>query len=229
MQSNERLEQEITIPSGRVLLSGTLSRPAMAQAAILFISGSSSSRYSHSNRQLADLFSRAGYATLLFELLTEEEEAIDAKTGKLRFNIRLLSDRVLAASARLITYDDTRLLRLAYFASSIGTAAALQASIELPRAVQALVSQGGRPDFAAKVLAQVTVPTLFIVGEQDKSVLDVNTQALSQLNCSKQLEVVPGATHRFEEPGALDMVASLTLDWLDRFIEWPGRKQSSAS
>jgi len=183
---------------------------------VLFAHGSGSSRLSPRNRHVARVLNEAALATLLVDLLTPEEEAIDARKAHLRFDIGLLAERLVAATDWLTAHPDTRDLRVGYFGASTGAAAALVAAAARSGAVGAVVSRGGRPDLAGRVLALVRAPTLLIVGGRDLQVLELNREAFAQLTCDKRLEIVPGATHLFEEPGALHEVARLAANW---FVE----------
>jgi putative phosphoribosyl transferase len=185
---------------------------------VLFAHGSGSSRYSPRNRHVAEMVNEAGLATLLIDLLTSEEEIIDMQTAFLRFNISLLAQRVVAVTDWFLQYPYTQNLRLGYFGASTGAAAALVAAAERPKVVGAVVSRGGRPDLAGPALARVQAPTLLIVGGNDFEVIDLNRAAFAQLRCEKQLVIVPGATHLFEEPGTLDEVARLARDWFERHL-----------
>jgi pimeloyl-ACP methyl ester carboxylesterase len=167
---------------------------------------------------VAQLLNQANLATLLIDLLTVEEEVIDSQTAHLRFNIGLLARRLVGATDWLVEYPDARHLRIGYFGASTGAAAALVAAAERPNLVGAVVSRGGRPDLAGSALAHVQAPTLLIVGGNDFSVIPLNQEALAQLRCEKQLVIVPGATHLFEETGALDQVALLARDWFRRYL-----------
>jgi pimeloyl-ACP methyl ester carboxylesterase len=167
---------------------------------------------------VARLLNEAKLATLLIDLLTPTEEAIDARTAHLRFDIGLLAERLVGATDWLARYSDTQHLRIGYFGASTGAAAALVAAAERPEQVGAVVSRGGRPDLAGGALAYVRVPTLLIVGGHDVEVIQLNRAALAQLRCEKQLVIVPGATHLFEEPGVLDEVARLARDWFHRHL-----------
>jgi pimeloyl-ACP methyl ester carboxylesterase len=201
-----------------VTLEGDLSLPEGAQAIALFAHGSGSSRHSSRNRHVARLLNDAKLATLLIDLLTPEEEAIDARTAHLRFDIRLLARRLVGATDWLTQYPDTRQFSVGTFGASTGAAAALVAAAERPQVVGAVVSRGGRPDLAGSALARVRAPTLLIVGGNDIQVIQLNRAALARLRCEKRLVIVPGATHLFEEPGALDEVARLARDWFQRHL-----------
>jgi putative phosphoribosyl transferase len=204
---------EVQIQAGREVLSGNLNIPEGAVALVLFAHGSGSSRHSPRNQFVARTLNHAGLATLLFDLLTPAEEAVDARTAELRFNIGLLADRLVHATKWAKQEQQTRDLRIGYFGSSTGGAAALVAAIQVPQDVGAVVSRGGRPDLADEALPKVQAPTLLIVGGNDDVVIELNEQARDRMRCDVKLEIVPGATHLFEEPGALEQVAKLASDW----------------
>ncbi|OLB19507.1 MAG: hydrolase [Verrucomicrobia bacterium] len=204
---------EVQIPAGRAVLAGNLAIPDGAVALVLFAHGSGSSRHSPRNQFVARTLKDAGLATLLFDLLTPEEEAIDMRTGDLRFNIGLLAERLVHATNWAKQQDETRDLRTGYFGSSTGGAAALVAAVDIPQDVDAIVSRGGRPDLAGDALPKVQAPSLLIVGGNDDIVIELNEMARDQMRCEVKLEIVPGATHLFEEPGALEKVAKLASDW----------------
>ena len=204
---------EVRIPAGRATLDGNLTIVDGASALVLFVHGSGSSRLSPRNRFVARTLNNAGLATLLFDLLTPEEEAIDMRTGDLRFNIGLLAERLVHATNWAKQQDETRDLRTGYFGSSTGGAAALVAAVDIPQDVDAIVSRGGRPDLAGDALPKVHAPSLLIVGGNDDIVIELNEMARDQMRCEVKLEIVPGATHLFEEPGALEKVAKLASDW----------------
>jgi dienelactone hydrolase len=206
-------EHPVRVEAGSVALDGDLRVPAGATAVVLFAHGSGSSRYSPRNRYVASQLNEAGLATLLIDLLTPSEEALDTRTGRLRFDIRLLAERLIAATDWLARQPRTRDLRLGYFGASTGAAAALVAAAVRPRVVGAVVSRGGRPDLAGPALPRVQAPTLLIVGGADVPVIGLNHQAREQLRAETHLAVVPGATHLFEEPGALEEVARLAREW----------------
>jgi dienelactone hydrolase len=201
-----------------VLLDGNLSLPDCTRGIVLFAHGSGSSRFSPRNRYVAQLLNQEKLATLLIDLLSPEEEAVDQRTAQLRFNIGLLAERLVGVTDWLVEQPNTRPLRIGYFGASTGAAGALVAAAERPRIVHAIVSRGGRPDLAGPVLARVEAPTLLIVGGNDPVVIELNRAALAQLRCEKQLVIVPGATHLFEEPGALDEVARLARHWFRRHL-----------
>ena len=211
-------EQSVRVRAGAVTLDGDLSLPDGARAIVLFAHGSGSSRLSPRNRHVADLLNEAGLATLLVDLLTPEEEVTDARTARLRFDIRLLAERLVEVTDWLRERAETRGLRLGYFGASTGAAAALVAAAMRPEAVGAIVSRGGRPDLTGRALSLVRAPTLLIVGGEDGVVIELNRQALAELRAEATLVVVPGATHLFEEPGALDEVARLAREWFERHL-----------
>jgi len=218
-------EQLVQVPAGAVTLEGNLGVPAGAHGVVLFAHGSGSSRHSPRNRYVAGVLREAGLATVLLDLLTAEEEAIDLQTQRLRFAISLLADRLIGATDWLAQNPDTRDLTIGYFGASTGAAAALVAAAERPDAVGAIVSRGGRPDLAGAALARVRAPTLLIVGGHDIPVIGMNQEAMAQLHVETKLEIVPGATHLFEEPGALEEVARLAREWLARYLS--GQQRSS--
>jgi putative phosphoribosyl transferase len=208
----------IQIRVGRAALEGNLSLPERAGGVVLFAHGSGSSRHSPRNRHVARMLNQANLATLLLDLLTPEEEALEVRTAHLRFDIGLLTGRLIGATDWLTQHPDTRHLRVGYFGASTGAGAALVAAAERLDVVGAVVSRGGRPDLAGPALARVRAPTLLIVGEYDLQVIQLNRVAFAQLHCEKQLVIVPGATHLFEEPGTLDEVARLAREWFERYL-----------
>jgi len=208
----------VTVEIGSIHLFGDLAMPPEATGLVLFAHGSGSSRHSPRNQAVAQSLNAAGLATLLFDLLTAEEEVIDLITRQLRFNIELLAKRLVAATDWVARQPATATLHIGYFGSSTGAAAALIAAAKRPDLVQAVVSRGGRPDLAMRVLPLVLAPTLLIVGGHDQPVIAMNKEALAQLNSVATLEIVPGATHLFEEPGTLDTVAELASDWFRRYL-----------
>jgi putative phosphoribosyl transferase len=213
-----QLVEEVQVPAGAVTLEGNLTLPQDCQAVVLFAHGSGSSRHSPRNRYVARLLNEAKLATLLIDLLTLHEEAIDAQTAQLRFDIDLLAKRLVDATDWLTQFPDTKQLRIGYFGASTGAAAALVAAAERPDQVRAMISRGGRPDLAGAALPRVRAPTLLIVGGNDVQVIQLNQMALAQLRSEKQLVIIPGATHLFEEPGALDKVARLAREWFQRHL-----------
>lgn len=211
-------EQLVGINLGPVTLEGNLTIPGSARGVVQFAHGSGSSRLSPRNRFVARVLNQAGLATLLFDLLTEEEERIDMVTAELRFDIGLLALRVIGATDWLAAQEATAGMKIGIFGASTGAAAALVAAAERPRIVQAVVSRGGRPDMAERYLPRVKAPTLLIVGGNDYQVIRLNEFAYNQLPGEKQVEIVTGATHLFEEPGTLEEVARLAADWFRRHL-----------
>jgi putative phosphoribosyl transferase len=207
------VKTELKIPAGLVSLDGTLTVPDLASSVILFAHGSGSSRYSPRNQFVARVLNQAGLATLLFDLLTCKEEAEDIGTARYRFNIDLLAERLVYATEWILEQKQTSRLSIGYFGSSTGGGAALVAAAERPRDVSAVVSRGGRPDLADDLLSRVLAPTLLIVGGRDEIVIELNQQAQRKMRCEVKLEIIQGATHLFEETGALDRVAQLASDW----------------
>jgi len=206
----------VRIAAGEHVLEGGLVLPPRAIAVVLFAHGSGSSRHSPRNRYVADELNRQGLGTLLFDLLTPQEE--DAGTAALRFDIPLLARRLAAATDWAARHADTRALSIGYFGASTGAAAALVAAADRPDLVGAVVSRGGRPDLAGEALLRVTAPTLLIVGGEDRDVLELNRRARARLRAESRLAVVPGATHLFGERGALEQVAGLAAAWFARHL-----------
>jgi putative phosphoribosyl transferase len=209
---------EVQIQAGREDLFGNLNIPDGAAGLVLFAHGSGSSRHSPRNQFVARTLNNARLATLLFDLLTREEEAIDLRTRQHRFNIGLLAERLVHATKWARQQEQTRDLRVGYFGSSTGGGAALVAAADLPQDIGAVVSRGGRPDLAGDALPKVQTPTLLIVGGNDDVVIELNEQARDRMRCEVKLEIVPGATHLFEEPGALEHVAQLASDWFNAHV-----------
>jgi dienelactone hydrolase len=207
----------ISFLSGDTALEGSATVPSGARGIVVFAHGSGSSRHSPRNRHVAAVLHEAGLATLLIDLLSEDEERLDRATGELRFDVGFLAERLRCATDWVDADEATASLRLGYFGASTGAAAALVAAAERP-STAAVVSRGGRPDLAEAVLDRVDVPTLLIVGERDTTVLELNRQALERLPGEKALEVVSGATHLFPEPGVLDEVARLAREWFVRYL-----------
>jgi putative phosphoribosyl transferase len=203
----------VRIAADDATLEGAVTVPGNASKLVLFAHGSGSSRHSPRNRFVAQKLNDAGLATLLFDLLTREEEAVDLRTARYRFDIGLLARRLLHATQWARQYKWTRQLRFGYFGASTGGSAAIVAAAELPGEVGAVVSRGGRPDLAGDALPRVRVPTLLIVGGKDDVVIGLNEQARERMRGEVKLEIIPGATHLFEEPGALQRVADLAADW----------------
>jgi dienelactone hydrolase len=211
-------ERAVSIPITGAALHGDLTTPHNAKGIVLFAHGSGSSRHSPRNRFVARVLQLSGFATLLMDLLTADEEAIDARTAALRFDIPLLARRLVEVTWWIVDQPQTANLRIGYFGASTGAAAALVAAAELPDLVAAIVSRGGRPDLAGDALRQVVAPTLLIVGEKDRAVIELNRKAFNQLPGEKRLEIVRGATHLFEEPGALEAAAQLAQQWFLRYL-----------
>lgn len=210
--------REVRVPAVGVELEGSLNVPAAARGMVLFAHGSGSSRHSPRNQYVARALRRAGLGTLLIDLLTSDEESVDQYMRHLRFDIELLAMRLLGAMDWLAQEPATRDLALGYFGASTGAGAALRAAAERPDRVRAVVSRGGRPDLAGTALIRVHAPTLLIVGGADAPVIDLNEQAMELLEVEKELRIIPGATHLFEEPGALEEVARLAADWFVRHL-----------
>ncbi len=217
-------ERPIQVFAEAVVLDGDLAIPEGATGIVLFAHGSGSGRRSPRNRYVAGELRRAGLATLLMDLLTTQEEAVDLRTSHLRFDIGLLAERLVGAIDWLAQQPATRDLRVGLFGASTGAGAALVAAAARPEMVDAVVSRGGRPDLAGPALTIVQAPTLLLVGGNDLPVLDLNQEALEQIPAEKRLEVVPGASHLFEEPGALEEVARLAGDWFTRYLAPAGNR-----
>ncbi len=208
----------VKVPAGRATINGNLTVPQGAKGIVVFAHGSGSSRFSPRNTQVAGEINKAGMATFLIDLLTSEEEQVDIHTGQFRFDIELLSQRLIYATKWLKENAATKDLAIGYFGSSTGAAAALIAAAELPAFIKAVVSRGGRPDLAEEHLAKVKAPTLLIVGGNDLVVLDMNREAMKRIPAEKKLEIVPGATHLFEEAGKLEKVARLAITWFSKYL-----------
>ena len=206
-------EQSVRVAVGEAVLEGSLTLPAGARGVVLFAHGSGSSRFSPRNRYVASVLNWGGLATLLIDLLTPQEEERDQRTRQYRFDIGLLAGRLVGAMDWLTQTAETGGLRIGLFGASTGAAAALIAAAQQPALVGAVVSRGGRPDLAGDALPHVHAPTLLIVGGADTPVIALNETALAQLRVEKRLTIIPGATHLFEEPGALEEVARLARDW----------------
>jgi len=219
MHQEDRIQRtNVVVHAGAVPLEGHLACPEAAEAIVIFAHGSGSSRHSPRNRGVADTLNRAGFATLLFDLLTADEERMDMWTRELRFNIELLAQRLTGAVDWVGREASTQALRIGLFGASTGAAAALITAAERPAAVGAVVSRGGRPDLAEEILTQVQAPTLLIVGGEDTPVIALNRTASTALRVEHRLAIIPGATHLFAEPGALDAVARLACDWFARHL-----------
>lgn len=215
------MPEPIQVPIGGIALDGDLTIPSSAQGIVLFAHGSGSSRQSPRNRFVAAELNRVGFATLLIDLLTAAEDEIDAVSRRYRFDIGLLAERLIGAADWLLAHPATRSLPLGLFGGSTGAAAALITTAQRPHAVAAIVSRSGRPDLAGDALPRVIAPTLFIVAGNDEPVIALNEAALARLTCEKQLEIVPGASHLFPEPGTLEQVADLANRWFTRYLATP--------
>lgn len=220
------IERDVSIGLGKVTLQGTLRVPKDAAGIAIFAHGSGSSRLSPRNRYVASELQSRGVGTLLFDLLGAEEEAFDERTRQLRFDIPLLTKRLVGATHWVLGDSETSGLRIGYFGASTGAAAALVAAAQLPDTISAVVSRGGRPDLAREALGSVQAPTLLIVGGKDEQVLSWNRLALAELGCrEKQLVTIPGATHSFEEEGTLAKVAELAAAWFASHFSPSGQSQ----
>ena len=211
-------ETPVKIPVGNVVVEGNLTVSSGAKGVVLFAHGSGSSRFSPRNQYVAKVFNKAGFGTLLFDLLTQDEDEVDMATAEFRFNIDLLAQRLIGATEWLKKDPKTKNLAFGYFGASTGAAAALIAAAKLPSDIAAVVSRGGRPDLASDYLGKVAAPTLLLVGGLDTVVIELNRKAMSQMVSEKKLEIIPGATHLFEEPGKLEEVAKLSTDWFLRYL-----------
>ena len=214
-----KVERGLKIRAGAVELTGDLHTPDGAKGVVLFAHGSGSSRLSPRNQYVAKVLQEGNLATLLIDLLTSEEERIDDVTRELRFDIPLLANRLVA----LIDWLSNAGRNIGCFGASTGAAAALIAAAQRKKSVKAVVSRGGRPDLAGKWLPEVAAPTLLIVGGNDEQVIELNEIAMEQLTCEKELVIIPGATHLFEEPGALEEVARLALDFFQKTLRTESR------
>ncbi len=212
------LKAEVKILAGGALLMGELALPKAAQGLVLFVHGSGSSRRSARNLYVASVLQSSGIGTLLFDLLTADEEAIDDYTQHLRFDIGLLAERLIHATRWVQGNPSTQHMNIGYFGASTGGAAALVAAAVLGKQISAVVSRGGRPDLAGDTLSEVKSPTLLIVGGFDNVVIDLNRHAFELLHCEKKMEIIPAATHLFEEPGKLEEVAAMATGWFIRFL-----------
>jgi putative phosphoribosyl transferase len=219
MSAQAHLSREVRIPSSDVCLEGDLILPSGFSGVVLFAHGSGSGRHSSRNRQVAQRLQQAGIATLLFDLFTAQEEQVNLHTREHRFDISLLTQRLQDATAWVMLQPGLQHASVGYFGASTGSAAAIIAAARLGKHIAAVVSRGGRPDLAGLVaLAAVTAPTLLIVGGADYGVIELNEQALKQLRCDKELVIVPGATHLFEEPGTLERVGELAGSWFSTHL-----------
>lgn len=215
---SKELERPVEIEIDQTRLHGDLVIPTDARGTVIFAHGSGSSRFSRRNRMVASTLRRGGFATLLMDLLSEQEELVDARTAELRFNIGMLAERVVAAIEWVLDDPQTGELPIGLFGASTGAAAALVAAAEEPDEVRAIVSRGGRPDLAGDALPKVTAPTLLIVGGDDTQVIALNKEAMARMTAPVRLEIIPGATHLFEEPGTLDKVAALAQEFYSEHL-----------
>jgi putative phosphoribosyl transferase len=213
----------VQIKAGRALIEGDLTVPAKVGGLVVFAHGSGSSRFSRRNRSVAQVLQSGGYATLLLDLLTREEDVIDEQTREYRFDVDRLGHRVVATIEWAARHPTLAPLRVACFGASTGAAAALIAAAERPDIVRAVISRGGRPDLAGYALPKVQAPTLLIVGGDDAPVIELNRAAMRRMRAHVQLEIVPGATHLFEEPGALELVSQLALKWCTKYLKGPSQ------
>ncbi|HEV2721365.1 MAG TPA: dienelactone hydrolase family protein [Thermoanaerobaculia bacterium] len=208
----------VYVNTGRVTLEGNLLIPDGARGVVMFAHGSGSSRFSSRNRYVADVLRQSGLGTLLIDLLTRDEEAIDMRTAQLRFDIPMLADRLVGASAWMAKESETMRMKLGLFGASTGSGAALVAAARAPERIAAVVSRGGRPDLAGPALPAVQAPTLLIVGGDDGPVIEMNRAAYDQMVCERRMVIIPGASHLFEEPGTLEEVARLAAEWFTRAL-----------
>jgi len=227
MQGTDEVREVVQIPAGNVLLTGDLIVPPQAAGIVVFAHGSGSSRRSPRNKYVAGLLRDSNLGTLLFDLLTPEEESIDIRTRHLRFDIPLLARRLVAATLWLKEQEEAEELPIGFFGASTGAAAALVAAAELGGIVRSVVSRGGRPDLAGESLSKVTSPVLLIVGGLDDQVVRLNEQACSRLKCETELRIIPGATHLFEEPDKLEEVAELAAEWFTRHLGRAAKAKTS--
>lgn len=211
-------ERAVQVRTAGVTLDGDLGLPPGAEGVVLFAHGSGSGRKSSRNRYVAQVLRNAGLATLLIDLLTADEEVIDRRTAELRFDIPLLAERLVGAIDWLVAQPETAGLPVGLFGASTGAGAALMAAVARPESTAAVVSRGGRPDLAGAALSAVRAPTLLLVGGWDAPVITLNQEAYAQLTAPKELVIVPGATHLFEEPGTLEEVARLAAAWFSRHL-----------
>jgi dienelactone hydrolase len=212
------ISREVMISMNSIALPGELNVPAGSEGLVIFAHGSGSSRHSPRNQYVAQVIHEAGIGTLLFDLLTHEEEKIDLRTRHLRFDIGLLARRLVDVTEWVEKQKETSHLRIGYFGASTGGGAALVAAAKLGDRIGAVVSRGGRPDMAGEALPQVVSPTLLIVGGFDDVVIRLNEEAFSKLQCVKELKIVPNATHLFEEPGKLEEAARMAADWFQKYL-----------
>ena len=218
MKSIRERKNTVKISSGVATINGNLEIPDASSSIVVFAHGSGSSRFSPRNTYVAELMNMQGISTLLIDLLTAEEEGVDEYTGRYRFDVNMLSERLIDSTRWLKENPYTSKLSIGYFGASTGAAAALIAAAKQPNEIEAVVSRGGRPDLAGNHLAKVKAPTLLIVGGDDTEVLELNKQALKLIRVEKRLEIIPGATHLFEEPGKLEEAAKLAINWFKKHL-----------
>lgn len=220
MKNNDSMQitKEILMHINGKNIYGNLKIPEKAEGLVIFAHGSGSGRFSPRNMRVSGILNKNGLGTLLFDLLTAEEEKIDNYSGEYRFNIELLAERLIGVTDWLIKEPSIKSLKLGYFGASTGAAAALTAAAERPNIIHAVVSRGGRPDLAMESLHRVKAPTLLIVGGEDFEVIELNRTAYENITAKKKLEIIPGATHLFEEPGALEEVARLSAEWFAKYL-----------
>lgn len=211
--------KELKIPIGDIELFGNLDIPENPRGLVIFAHGSGSSRFSSRNRFVAEVLKRRRFTTLLFDLLTASEGEVDFASGEYRFNIDLLAERLVLVTDWATARPFANGLKLGYFGASTGAAAALIAAAKRPEKISAVVSRGGRPDLAKGYLSEVRAPTLLIVGGEDFVVVELNYHSLGKLKAKKELKIIPGATHLFEEPGALSQVAELAGEWFEEYLK----------
>lgn len=216
---SEAIHEAVRVDVGVVSIDGDLRVPDRAAGLVIFAHGSGSSRFSRRNRAVAGVLEAAGFGTLLLDLLTPDEEAVDERTREYRFDIDLLGRRVVGATDWVQARPDLHHLPVAFFGASTGAAAALMAAAARPEIARAVISRGGRPDLAGEALPNVQAPTLLIVGGDDEPVIEMNREAMHRMRAPVELEIVPGATHLFEERGALEQVARLAADWCQRHLK----------
>lgn len=210
--------ESLTIPLNGEYLEGNLTLPEKAKGLVLFAHGSGSSRLSPRNQYVAKYLNEAGFGTLLFDLLTRKEDAVDTLTAEYRFDIDLLTQRLIQGTDWVVKNEKCQGLNIGYFGASTGAAAALLAAAERPKDIKAVVSRGGRPDLAEKGLGEVQAPTLLIVGGRDYTVIEMNEFAYDKLTCKKHLQIIPGATHLFEEAGKLEEAADYAMKWFQKYL-----------
>jgi putative phosphoribosyl transferase len=230
MKADEAVMEHVSvsIPVGGAVLKGDLSVPSAPQGVVLFAHGSGSSRLSPRNQYVAAVLNQHALGTLLIDLLTAEEEREDKFSGHLRFNIELLTDRLVSSMDWLMSPAQGSGQGIGLFGASTGAAAALMAAAQRPNIVKAVVSRGGRPDLAGSTASLVQAPTLLIVGGRDTAVMEMNRDAMALMKCKTELKMVPGATHLFEERGALEQVASLAADWFTTYLAHANQRQMQA-